>query len=133
MLVEVKDLMDHNNMLSHLFFECVPKETLIKIKEKYIGKKGEEKDWQVESVKIPVNLTIGGYKVNPKAFFDAFRNQIVDMINKEAVKLVSEKMGSEKIRDIQNSLNSFTSILEDWEEQINWVVPNPFLEDTKEN
>jgi hypothetical protein len=63
-------------MLSHVFLECIPKEKLIEIKEKYIGKEGEEKDWQTESVKIPVELEIGGVPVNPKAFFDSWKDQM---------------------------------------------------------
>ena len=47
MKIEVKTLMSENEMLSHLFLGCIPRDQLIIIKDKFIG----DKDWQKESVK----------------------------------------------------------------------------------
>ena len=62
MKIELKDLMDKNEMLSHIFLGCIPKDKLLKIKKYYIG----EKNWKKESMKIPVEMTIGGFSINPK-------------------------------------------------------------------
>ena len=127
MKVEVKELVDENEMLSHVFFNCISEENIIKIKEKYIGKEGEEKDWQKESVKIPVEMKIGGVPLNPKAFFDAWKEQMQRLILEQAKELVSEKLGSKKINELQNKFYEIENILSTWEKDINWDVKNPFI------
>ena len=72
MEIEVRELMSDNEMLSHIFLGCIPREKLIEIKKQFIG----EKDWQKESVKIPVEMKIGNVSVNPKDFFDSWKNQM---------------------------------------------------------
>jgi hypothetical protein len=123
MKIEVKELMSDNEMMSHIFLGCIPKEQLIKIKDKFIG----EVDWKEESVKIPVELKIGQVSVNPKQFFDSWKDQMQRMILEKAQELVSEKLGSRRMREMQEKLDGFESILHDWEAEINWDVPNPLI------
>jgi hypothetical protein len=127
MKIEVRDLLEENEMLSHIFLGCIKTEDLEKIREKYIGKK----DWQKESVKIPVEMKIGGVNVNPKAFFDSWRDQMQRMILEQAQELVAEKLGSQKMRDMQNKLYEYEKVLESWEKEINWEVKNPLVEDNE--
>lgn len=129
MKIELRILVDENEMLSHIFLGCIPKDKLLKIKEQFVGKSGEEKDWQRESVKIPVEMKIGGVSVNPKEFFDSWKNQMGDLIAKKANKLLSEKMGSEKIRQLQGRLYEFEQVLDYLEKDVNWNVPNPLVSD----
>jgi len=129
MKIEVKQLMSDNEMLSHIFLGCIPREQLMKIKDQYIGKKGNEIDWQKESVKIPVELKIGGVSVNPKQFFDSWRDQMQRMILDKAQELVTEKLGSKKMRDMQDKLYEYEQVLKSWEDDINWEVKNPLIGD----
>lgn len=76
MQIEIKDLMDDNEMLSHIFLGCIKRDDLSKIKEEYIG----DTDWQKNSVKLPVEMKIGGIDVNPKEFFDSWKDQMQSMI-----------------------------------------------------
>lgn len=131
MKIEVRELMDENEMLSHVFLGCIPSEKLMDIKEKHIGKKGKEIDWQKESVKIPVEMKIGGVSLNPKEFFNSWRDQMQRMILEKAQELVSEKLGSQKMRDMQDKLYQYEQILNDWEKEINWDVKNPLIEGVK--
>ena len=56
MKIEIRELMSDNEMLSHIFLRCIPIKELREIKNKYaLGR-----DWRVESVKIPVEMKIGG-------------------------------------------------------------------------
>lgn len=121
MKIEVKDLMNDSEMLSHIFLGCIPREKLSEIREKYIG----EKDWNKESVKIPVEMKIGKVSVNPKQFFDSWKDQMQKMILDKAKELVAEKLGSSKMREMQNKLFDYSEILESWESEINWNVENP--------
>jgi len=123
MKIEVKDLVNDNEMLSHIFLGCIPHEQLEQIRNEFIGKK----DWSKESVKIPVDLKIGGVSVNPKSFFDEWQNQMRNMINKKAQEIVSDKLGSSKIRNLQAKLNEYENILNSWEDEINWEIENPLL------
>lgn len=127
MKIEVKDLVNENEMLSHIFFGCIKRQDIEKIKDKYIGKPGKEKDWKKESVKIPVEMKIGGVSVNPKEFFDSWKNQMQRMILDQAKELVAEKLGSQKMRDMQNKLYQYEKVLESWEEEINWEIKNPLI------
>lgn len=122
MEIEVRELMD-NNMLSHIFLGCIPREKLIEIKDNFVG----EIDWQKESVKLPVEMKIAGVEVNPKDFFDQWKEQMQSMIKKEAIKLVAEN-GSQKMLEIQSKLSNFEMILNEWEKDINWDVDNPLNE-----
>lgn len=128
MKIEVKDLMNYNEMLSHIFLGCIPVSQLKEIKDKYIGTDGNEKDWEKESVTIPVEMNIGGVSVNPKEFFDTWKDQMRRMILDEAKKLVSEKLGSHKMMDFIGQINDFSQILEHWEKEINWDVKNPLID-----
>jgi len=130
MKIEVRELMDSNEMLSHIFLGCIPKEKLVEIRDKYISKT----DWKKESVKIPVEMKIGGVSVNPKSFFDSWLNQMQAIVLKKAKELYSEKSGSEKMRNIQSKISEIEQVLEHFESEINWQVDNPLLEiesDTK--
>ena len=128
MKIEVKELMSENEMLSHIFLGCIPIEKLMEIKAKYIGTDGNEKDWREESVKIPVEMKIGGVSVNPKKFFDSWKDQMQDLILERAQKLVAEKLGSQKMRDMQDKLYEYEQVLKSWEKDINWEVKNPLID-----
>ena len=128
MKIEVKDLMSDNEMLSHIFLGCIPREQLMKIKDKYIGTKGNEIDWKKESVTIPVEMKIGNISVNPKQFFDSWKDQMERMILDKAKELVAEKLGSQKMRDMQQKLYEYEQVLDSWEKEINWEVKNPLID-----
>lgn len=125
MKIEVKELMSNNEMLSHIFLGCIPKDKLLKIRDKFIN----GKDWQEESVKIPVEMKIGGVSVNPKEFFNSWKDQMQELILTEAKKLVADKLGSTKMREMQNKLYDYEQVLESWESEINWQVKNPLLDE----
>ena len=125
MKIEISVLMDNNEMLSHVFFGCIPTTKLAIIRDKYIGKI----DWEKERTTIPVEMKIGGVSVNPKEFFDRWKTQMNRMILEKAKEVVSEKLGSVKIRDMINKLNDYEQILEHWESEINWDIKNPLIED----
>jgi hypothetical protein len=129
MKIEVRQLMDENEMLSHIFLGCIQREKLIEIKEKFIGTEGQEKDWQKESVKIPVQMKIGGVSVNPKEFFDNWKEQMQGIVLEKAQELVAEKLGSKKMREMQDRLYQYEQVLESWEKEINWEVKNPLIGD----
>lgn len=121
MKIEVRELMDGSEMLSHIFLGCIDRKDIKTIKDKYI----QDKDWQKESVKIPVEMKIGGVSVNPKEFFNRWKEQIETIILKEAKKLVAEKLGSQKMVEMQNKLYEYEEVLKSWESEINWQVENP--------
>jgi hypothetical protein len=64
----MKDLLDHNNVLSHLFLNCLTKEQLETLASGNNGKTAEE----VDARTVEIELTINGISVNPKKFFDLF-------------------------------------------------------------
>jgi len=122
MKIEVRELMSDSEMLSHIFLGCIDREDLLKIRETYIG----EKDWQKESVKIPVEMKIGGISVNPKGFFDTWKDQMQEIVLKKAKELVAENL-STKMYKLQDTLSEYEEVLRSWESDINWQVENPLI------
>lgn len=129
MEIQVKDLMSDNEMLSHIFLGCIPTEQLMQIKEQFFDQKGTGKDWRKDSVTIPVEMKIGGVDVNPKEFFDTWRNQMKELIQEEAHKIVAEKLASQKMRELRNMLYEYEQVLKSWEADINWEVKNPLIDE----
>jgi hypothetical protein len=127
MKIELRELMDDNEMLSHIFLGCLNRQQLEKIKEKYVGKDGCEIDWQKESVKIPVEMKIAGVSINPKEFFDEWKNQMQRLIHEEASKLLSEKFGKDKLSDLSCRIGALENIIQDFESEVTWESENPFL------
>ena len=117
----MRELMSDKEMLSHIFLGCIPIDKLKEIKSNFVG----EIDWQKESANIPVELKIGGVSVNPKQFFDSWKDQMQRMILEKAQELVAEKLGSQKMRDMQDRLYEYEQVLKSWENDINWEVENP--------
>lgn len=111
MEIQVKDLMSNNEMLSHIFLGCIPTEQLMQIKEEFLDQKGTGKDWRKDSVTIPVEMKIGGVDVNPKEFFDTWRNQMKELIQEEAHKIVAEKLAFQKMRELRNMLYEYVGML----------------------
>ena len=127
MKIEVRELMDDKEMLSHIFLNCINREDIKIIKDKYVGTTGNEIDWRTESVKIPVEMKIGEISVNPKEFFKAWEDRMKGIVLKKAKELVSEKLGSQKMVEMQNKLYEYEEVLKSWESEINWDVENPLL------
>lgn len=125
MKVEVKDLMNDNEMLSHIFLGCIPKDKLREIKNNFIG----SIDWRKESVKLDVEMQIAGVDVNPKEFFDEWQKQMQKIIERRAKNLIKEKL-SGKLLEMSCKLNAMSDIVENWEGEINWESKNPFLNET---
>lgn len=127
MKIEVRQLMDENEMLSHIFLGCIPTKQLIQIRDKYVGVDCNAIDWRKESCTIPVEMKIGGISVNPKEFFDTWKDQMERMILDKAKELIAENLGSKKMRDMQQKLYDYEQILQSWESEINWEVQNPLI------
>ena len=128
MKIEIRELMDDKEMLSHIFLGCIKKEDLVKIRDKYVGVGESKIDWRTESVKIPVEMKIGGISVNPKEFFKTWQEQMQRIVLDKAKELVAEKLGSEKMRQMQEKLYDYEEILKSWESEINWEVKNPLID-----
>lgn len=128
MEIEVKELMNDNNSLSHIFIGCMSREEITAVRDKFVGVKGNAKDWRIESVTIPVEMTIGGIPVNPKEFFKSWENQMNRMISAKATHLLSEKVGSQKMQELTSRMQDLENILKEFESEITWEVENPFQE-----
>jgi len=128
MEIELRELLDDNEMLTHIFLGCIDRDKLIDIRDRYVGKEENAVDWRAVSVKIPVEMKIGGVDVNPKEFFDSWKRQMGDIILKTAESLVAERLGSQKMRDMQRTLEEYEQVLKSWESEINWEVKNPLID-----
>lgn len=122
MEIEVRQLVDENEMLSHIFLGCISKEELRQIKDKFIG----EVDWKEESCKIPVTMTIGGVDVNPKNFFDEWRNQMQKIVEKEANRILKQQL-SGRLTDLIKPIQQIEQVFDYWVTEVNWEVKNPLL------
>lgn len=76
-----------------------------------------------------LQMKIGGVSVNPKEFFDNWKEQMQGIVLEKAQELVAEKLGSKKMREMQDRLYQYEQVLESWEKEINWEVKNPLIGD----
>ena len=74
-------------------------------------------------------MKIGNVSVNPKEFFDSWKNKMQELILEKAQELVAEKLGSKKMKEMQDKLYEYEQVLKSWEEDINWEVKNPLIGD----
>lgn len=114
-----KELLDHSNILSHVFFTCADEF----IQDIVYDNKGLSNE-EIEKRKIDIELKIDGHKCDPKKFFDSLYQQYADHIDKEARKIVNEKI-SDKFNTISNKLQEYQEITESWANDINWNIENP--------
>lgn len=114
-----KELLDDNNILSHVFFNCA-EEFIEKIASKNEGKTDEK----IKNRKIDIELKIDGNKCDPSKFFNMLYEQYCFHIEREAKKIVKEKI-SDKFNEISNKLDEYRQITEEWSDDINWDVKNP--------
>ena len=116
-----KDLLDHNNILSHLFLSSVPKEMVDPIAARLQTMALEDEDEEVN-----IEVLINGVSVNPKAFFDKFSDQYEDMLKRHMMELWQEKKNN-----VFYKMDEISEVLDSWSKDINWDVKNPFLKREK--
>ena len=116
-----KDLLDHNNILSHLFLSSVPKEMVDPIAARFQTMALEDEDEEVN-----IEVLINGVSVNPKAFFDKFSDQYEDMLKRHMMELWQEKKNN-----VFYKMDEISEVLDSWSKDINWDVKNPFLKREK--
>lgn len=116
-------LLDKDEILSHVFLECLGHEECEKIA-------AQVTDENREDFEVDIELKIAGKSVNPKKFFDVFANQYDRLLREEATKLVKEQL-SEKFRDISNNLIEMEEVVDNWAENINWQIDNPLIKEIK--
>ena len=120
------ELLDENNILSHVFLNTLSKMGLEKIAKENEGK--EEKE--IKSRKIEIELKINGESCDPKKFFEILYSQYSEKVRETATEIVKEQT-SERLRNFSDKINEFEMIMNSWTNDINWNIDNPFLK-TKE-
>lgn len=112
------DIDSGNNILHHLLFSQ-PTEFWMKVLD-------SQKDIQPFTDRtVDIEVKINGEEIDPKAFFDMLWDNYANMIEKEAVEIISAKT-TDKIEEISTKLRDFQEILVTWNNTINWDVQNPF-------
>lgn len=113
-----KDLLDHNNILSHLFLSSLPKEMVSEI----AAQRNVMSSEQLAAQEIDIEVLINGVSVNPKAFFDKFSEQYEDMLKRHMMELWDNNKSN-----VFSKLDEISEVLDAWSKDINWDVKNPFL------
>ncbi len=121
-----KEVLKDDNILSHVFLNCLPADLCTKIADENKGKTREE----IESRDVDIELLINGHSVDPKKFFDLFHEQFDDMVKRCATKIVQEQV-SDKFAEISNKLDEYKNITEYWAKDINWEVNNQFQKEDR--
>jgi len=116
------ELLDENNILSHVFLNTLSRMGLEKIAKENEGK--EEK--QIKKRKIEIELKIDGESCDPKKFFEILYSQYSEKVRETATEIVKEQT-SERLRSFSDKLNDFEMIMNEWANDINWNIDNPFL------
>jgi hypothetical protein len=112
-----QELLNEQDILAHLFLNCIDKENLNKIANININLSKEE----IENREIDIQLIIDGKEYNPRNFFELFFKGYSQDIRKEASIIFREKT-SEKLIDIINKIMEFEQICNDLSNQLNWDI-----------
>jgi len=132
MKIEVREILRGNDVLSRLFYSCLTIDQMQMIR----NENWKDKDWKTESCTIPVEMKIAGVDINPKAFFDNWNSQMNRLIADKASQLVKENYEekihiSKTLSEMQNKISDYQQIVDSWESEINWTVPNPMIDNNK--
>ncbi len=115
-----KELLDENNILSHVFMNCA----VDFLKDIASKNEGKEKEW-IEKRKIDIELKIDGHVCDPAKFFDVLYEQYSEKVKQKATELVKEQT-SEKFTEIVNKLHDLNNIVDSFSEDITWEMQDPF-------
>jgi len=116
-----KVLLNDNNILSHVFLNCLPSG----LAEKIAAENETMEKEDIEKREIEIELKIAGESVDPGKFFKRLENQYDELLKEAATHILKEQT-SEKFQEISYKLNEFEEIINSWAEEINWDVKNPF-------
>lgn len=116
-----KTLTNDQEVLSHVFFNCA-NDFIVEIANKNQGMTPEE----IEKRQIDIELKIDGHICDPKKFFDVLYSQYEEQVKKAATAIVKEQV-SERFDEILNKLEEYRKITDNWANDINWQVLNPFI------
>ena len=115
----IKELIDDDSIMSHVFLNCLGSSEIAAI-AKRVG------DWEKKPETVSIELIIDGHSVNPKPFFNLFYEQWGDMVKAAATKMVKEQTSS-KLNDMISSIQTMEEVLDYWGTEINWHLPNPYI------
>jgi len=114
------ELLNEDNILSHVFLNCIPKELSKKISDDS-DKLLETLDKETfrKNREIDLTLTIEGIEVDCKKFFTILWEQYEELIKKEATKIIEEQT-SNTLYEFNNKLNELTNKIKNITENIKW-------------
>lgn len=119
-----KELLNDNNILSHVFLETIGEFSAELAKENKVKFDAGAKD-----VDIEITLTIAGRRVNPGNFFNLLIDQYDRQVHDTATKIVKEQT-SEKLTDIYNQIDELATVVNGMTDEINWDYKfNPLQKD----
>ena len=122
------ELLNKNEIMSHIFLECLPEDLSNKIADKSNSMSPEG----VKKRKIEIALVIEGVSVNPKPFFNLFTDQYDNLVKETATEIVKEQT-SGKLEEVSNKIFEINEIMNSFAEDINWQVDgNPFTKAIKD-
>lgn len=112
----IKELLDNNEIMSHLFLNCVPQEKLEEI---------AKREGTIDSKKVNIEMKVDGNSINPREFFRIFIDQYDYMVKEAATKIVKEQT-SQAFKNITDRLYEYEQITNEWANDIDWQVDNIF-------
>jgi ribosomal protein L33 len=115
----VAELVDHKELVSHMFLTCVPKEKLEAI-AKRVG------DWEKNKTSIKIDVIVDGEPIDTREFFNLFHEQAEKLVRTEAKELLAEQC-SDMLDHFQSRMQALGEIMVDLEKNFNWDIrKNPF-------
>lgn len=121
---KLSDLLDHKNIMCHLFLSSLTSEQADIVASKSKGMTVEEADVRT----VEIELFVDGMSVDPTRFFNKFNDQYELMVRQAAKELINGKFN-----EFIDKMQQMQEVVDMWSDQINWDVPNPFLKKDNSN
>lgn len=126
-----KELLSENNILSHIFLNCVEKGKLESFaddtKKAMDADPNLTSDYIEENRVVEMKLFVEGEEVDLRKFFEMLWDEYEYMVKSQATEIVKEQT-SDKLNDISSQIMHLQDCANDLSEHINWEVENPFVE-----
>lgn len=117
-LFTIQELVSNNEIMSHLFLECVPSGTLKKIAE-------DAGDWEKNKYSVKIQLLVEGKPIDTRPFFKLFYDQYSNMVEKKAKQILAER-SVEKLEEVMNKVQEFSQMIQYCIDDIDYKVENIF-------
>lgn len=111
MKYKVKELLDKNNTVSHLFLDCVGDSV---DGTNVVSLIISEKDYSMETSEVDIQLTVNGHEIKIDNFLDHLSEEYFRLIDEKAKEKFHNQFPKAKSEDVEELKTSINELIENY-------------------